>query len=891
MRKLRALWIRLRGLFSARRDDLEFKAELESHVAFHVDDGLRAGLSPEEARRQALICLGGAEQTRQAQRERNTLPWLESLLRDVRYAIRSFRRNPVFTVTVIATLALGIGATTAVFSVVDRILFRSLPYAHDDRIVSVGLVQSLERQEFTTGGFFYEWRDSQKPFEAFASQEALPHACDLVEANPAQLNCIHAQAGFLPLLGISPVLGRNFLPEEDRPNGPRVALISYGLWLDHFNRDAGVLNRMIDVDGSPARVVGVLPKEFELPTLQAADVMMPMALDEGMERKSSPGHPMRTFARLGPGVSIEQAKAELEPLFTHTRDTLIPAQIRKDFHLSVRSLRDRETKDVQLTAWILLGAVLAVLLIACANVASLMMARGEARERELAIRSSLGASRGRLIRQTLTEAALLSFAGSVTGMALAEGLLRAFLVLAPTGIPFLARAGLDLRIALFTVSLSLVCGAIFGLLPALQTPRAVSLVARAISFRKRTVMRRGLVVGQIAISMVLLSGAALLLKSFQHMEEQSLGMKTGGVLATRIALPGFRYDTGQKKMDFYLQAEAALQRLPGIRALGFSDSVPPGGWHDDRRFSDLAVQGRPQAAQGTGGSVISRGVTPGYFKALNIPIVRGRNFTEEDRSSSAHPVVLSRLLASRLFPDEDPIGRRIKTGFDMPWDSVVGVAENVRNGGLTGQDEPEIYHLRHNVAQDWGGRAPVGEEMSGAAPLMVIDTVLPPKAEASSVRSQIARLDLTVPVEIETLNEQVGKLANQPRFETALLSFFAFCGLLMAAIGLYGTISFVATQRTQEIGVRLALGATRSNILRLIVWEGARLIVLGGTLGLAATMSVAQLLRSLLFHVGPRDPASLIVVTLLLAFVALAATLIPARAAMKTDPMTVLRWE
>src|ERR1017187_4800896 len=469
MRKLRALTMRLIGMTRTGQHDADFAAELESHLAFHVEDGIHAGLTPEEARRQALIRLGGVEQARQTYRERASLPWLESVIRDMRYAVRGFRRSPVFTVTVIATLALGIGATTAVFSVVDRILFRSLPYAHDDRIVSIGLVQSLERQEFMLGGFFYEWRDNQKPFEAFASQGTMLHACDLVESNPAQLNCMQAQAGFLPLLGISPVLGRNFLPEEDLPNGPRVALISYGLWLDHYNRDAGILNRQIDVDGSPARVIGVLPRGFELPTLQGPDVMLTMALNEGLERKALPGTPMRVFARLSPGVSIAQAKAEMEPLFLHSQAS-IPEQIRKDFHLSIRSLRDRETKDVQLTAWILLGSVLAVMLITCANVASLMMARGETRERELAVRSAVGASRGRLIRQTLTEAALLSLAGAAAGMALAEGLLRVFLAIAPTGIPFLARAGLDLRVALFSVLLSMLCGAIFGLLPALQAP-------------------------------------------------------------------------------------------------------------------------------------------------------------------------------------------------------------------------------------------------------------------------------------------------------------------------------------------------------------------------------------------------------------------------------------
>ena len=872
-------WTRLRFLV-LRRPHAEVDEELRFHLEQSIAANRAAGMTAEEARRQALIEFGGVERAREQCYEQQPGWWLGTVVQDARYALRGFRRNPAFTLTVIATLALGIGATTAVFSVVDRILFRSLPYAHDDRIVSLGLVQSLEKQEFTLGGFFYEWRDNQKPFEAIASQGTMLHACDLVEANPAQLNCIHTQAGFLPLLGISPVLGRNFLPEEDRPNGPRVALISYGLWQDHYNRDPGILNRQIDVDGSPARVIGVLPKGFELPTLQAPDVMLPLALDEGLERKALPGTPMRAFARLRPGVSIAQAKAEMEPLFLHTQ-AWIPQEIRRDFHLSIRSLRDRETQDVQLTAWILLASVLAVLLIACANVAGLMMARGDARERELAVRSALGASRGRLIRQTLTEAALLSLAGAAAGLMLAEGLLRVFLEIAPTGIPFLGRAGLDLRIALFTVLLSLVCGTIFGLLPALQTPRAVALAARATQHRKRAPLRRSLVVGQIAIGMVLLTGAALLLRSFENMERQNLGIEQQGVLTARIAVPGFRYDTAQKKMTFYLQVEAALRRLPGIRAVSFTDSVPPGGWNSGFRYSDLAAEGKPHAAQGTGGSVVTRRVTPDYFRALNIPIVRGRNFTEEDRSSSEHLVVISRLLAERLFPGEDPLGKSIQRGQDEPRETVVGVAEKVKNNGLTEQDEPEVYYLRRSAAEDWGAPAPI----------MIVDAILPPKAVAPWVRSQIAQIDPTVPVEIETLAQTVSKLADRPRFETVLLGFFAFCGLLMAVIGLYGVIAFMAAQRTQEIGVRMALGATRVDILRLIAGEGLRLIVLGGVLGLGAALAAAQLLKSLLYNVGTHDPLVYAAVALLLAVVALMATLIPARAAMRVEPVEALRFE
>ncbi len=869
------LLTRMRFLILRRKPN-ELAEELEFHLEHAIAANLAVGMTAEEAQRQALIEFGGIESAREQCHEQRPGWWMSTVAQDVRYALRGFRRNPVFTIAVILTLTLGIGATTAVFSVVDRILFRSLPYVHDDRIVSVGTVHSLEKQEFMMGGFFFDWRDNQKPFEAMAIQSTGPHACDLVENNPAQLECLNVDAGYLPLLGISPVLGRNFLPEEVLPNGPRVVIISYGLWQDHYNRDPNILNRQINVDGSPVRVVGELPRNFQFPTLQPSDVIFPMVLIQADQKTANGGYgdPMRTFARLKPGVSIEQARAEMEPLFDHTRDTLIPAEMRKEFHLSIRSLRDRETQDAKTMAWILLGSVFAVLLIACANVASLMMVRGEGHERELAVRSALGASRGRLIRQTLTEAALLALAGAAAGMALAEGLLRVFVRLAPTGIPFLNRAVLDLRIALFTVLLSLVCGGLFGLLPALHTPRVVALAARATKFRTRTVLRRSLVVGQIAVSMVLLCGAALLLKSFRNMEEQSLGMQTGGVFTVQIALPGFRYDTPRKQMQFYLDAEAAIRRLPGIRALAFSDSVPPGGGYG-MRWTDLKIDGKPYQFEGTGDTLTTRKVTPDYFTALNIPIVRGRGFTEEDIRSAQTVVIISRLLAAHIFPGGDPIGRRVSGH------TIVGVAENVKNGGLVEPDASEIYFLRGKSDSDWDGRKPV----------MVISSVLSPKAVAPWVRSQIAGIDPTVPVKVETLDQTVSKLADRPRFETALLGFFAFCGLLMAVIGLYGIISFLATQRTQEIGVRMALGATRGNILRLIAGEGVRLILLGGALGLVAALTTARLLKALLFNVGPHDPATFAIAMLLLASVSLAATLIPARTAMKIEPVVALRYE
>jgi putative ABC transport system permease protein len=868
-------------------------AELEDELQFHLERAtefnLAAGMDPEEARRQARIQFGAVEAAREQSHEQKPGWWVGTLVQDVRYALRGFRRNPAFALTVIATLALGIGATTAVFSVVDRILFRSLPYAHDDRLVSVGLVQSLERQEFTVGGFFYEWRDNQKPFASLTFERGV-NECNLTEANPVHLQCAVVAQNFLPTLGLAPVLGRNFSLDEDLPNVAKVALISHGLWLSRFNRDPGVLNKTIKIDDESVRIIGVLPQNFEMPRLQHADIVVPAQMDVAAQHtvNSGIGFPMWAFARLKPGVSAQQASDELQPLYLHTQQW-IPKEIRQDFHLQVRSIRDRQMQEAYRVAWVLLGAVFAVLLIACANVTSLFSARGLARERELAVRSALGASRTRLTRQTLTEALLLAIAGAAAGCLLSELLLRIFIAIAPTGLPFLAQAQLDVRIILFTVLLTLLCAATFGIVPALQKPNVTRLVAKQAGSTTRARLRRFLVAAQIGISVVLLSGAGLLLQSFRNLEHQNLGMQTRNVLTLHISLNGDRYPSGQGYMDFYLRVENALQHLPGVTAVGMTNSLPPdnSSWHDDVRYSDMIVAGRPPTPPGTGGTVISRAVTPAYFHVLKIPILRGRGFSEQDRQSSTHPVILSQLLAARLFPEGNAIGQHLLRGVfnpyltvDGPANVVVGVAGNVKNAGLAGQDDPEIYNLRTNHSQDWNRHN-----------FFVIETPFPASVIAPWVRAETAHLDPNAPVEIGTLSQEVSKLADRPRFETALLGFFAACGLLMAIIGLYGVISYVATQRTQEIGVRMAVGATRADIMRLIAMEGIRLIVLGGVFGLGAALAAAQLLKSLTFQVGPRDPATYIAVVSLLGLVALAATLIPARAAMRTDPGEALRHE
>jgi predicted permease len=785
------------------------------------------------------------------------------------------------SLTVVLTLMLGIGSTTAVFSVVDRILFRSLPYGDSGRLVSVGLVAPIEPQEFMLGGSYYEWQDNQKPFVALTSEIGV-EPCDLTEANPARLDCARVEGNFLPTLGISPVIGRNFTAKEYRPNGPRAALISYGLWLRRFRQSPGVVGTLMRIDGNATEIVGVLPKDFEMPRLQSVDIVLAERLDVAAERHADPGHPMWAFARLKPGVSAEEAKAALEPLFEYSL-RLAPAPFRKEVHLQVRSLRDRQVHEVRLAAWILLGLVLAVLLIACANITGLMLARGASRERELAVRSALGASRMRQVRQALTESFVLSVAGGVAGCLLATLLLRAFVAMAPDGMPFLSKARIDPRILAFALTTSLLCAVFFGLLSGIRKVGTEALTGRTRTALRHTVLRRWLVIAQIAGSMVLLTGGALLAHSFWNLDKQSLGMNAENIVTAAISLGQTSYPTAESQMAFFQQLERNLRYGPGIAALAISDSLPPGGYHRDQVFAALHVVGKPDLTSGTGGTVAYRWVTPEYFRALQIPIVRGQGFTDEELTSNDRFVVLSKLLTDRLFPGQNPLGQHLRfaggaSAANDTFYTVLGVAADVKNGGLAGGEEPEYYRLRRQRAQDWDRSS-----------VLILKTTLPPAATEAWIRSQVASLDPTVPVDIKTLSERVGKLADRPRFEMLLVGFFAFTGLLLAVIGLYGVISFFVVQRTQEIGIRMAVGASRADILRLVMTNALRLIVPGVFLGLALALALSRLLSSLLFNVGPHDPLTFAGVTGLLILVAILATLVPASSATRVNPTVALR--
>ncbi len=805
--------------------------------------------------------------------------WLETLWGDVRYGLRTLRKNPGFAIVAILTLALGIGVTSAVFSFVDRNLFRSLPYPHDDRLVSFGLLAPIERNEFLLGRSYVDWRGMPGPFESMTSVIPGVADCDVTQENPVRLACARVEQTFLPTLGVQPIVGRNFSLDEDRPGAPNVALISYGLWKSRFGGDPGVAGKTISLDGHSTAIVGVLPANFEMPTLLPADILLPEALDEATQRKSDPGAVLRGFARLKPGLSVAQAAAAMQPLFEEALQQ-VPPEFRKEVHLSVRTLRDRQEQESRLASWILLGAVLAVLLVACTNVASLLLARATSHERELAVRAALGASRGRLIRQTITESLLLGILGGAAGCWVAYLLLHVFVSIAPAEIPHLQQAALDLRVILFTFGVSLLSGILFGIAPALRMPAPEYLSGKGSRATQHGRMRQTLVACQIAVSLVLLTSAGLLLRSFWNLNDVPLGFQAESVITERISLGTYRYPDAPQQIVFFDQLLGRLRKLPGVSALGLSDSLPPSGQMRATTYAGMEVAGQPRFAEGTGGMVGWRAVTPGYFSALGIPIVRGRAFQEDDLNPSQHSIILNDSLARALFPNEDPLGKSVRFGLTGPWRTVAGIALDVKNDGLDAPADREFYI-------PWKDETPQNLESA----YVILRSPLDPKTIEKWMRSETASLDPALAIEFESMNQRVSALTAGPRFNAVLLSLFAVMAVLLAAIGIYGVVGFLVAQQTREIGVRMALGATPRAILKMVLAKVGRWTLAGALVGLFGSWFGTRLLRSLLFEVPARDPLSIGVALVLLLVTVFWAAWIPARRAMRVDPMISLRYE
>jgi predicted permease len=814
------------------------------------------------------------------------LAWIEETFADLRHGLRALRRNPECGVAGLLAVALGIGASAAVFSAVDRVLFRPLPYADESRLVSVGMMAPLDTNEFLLAGNYAQLRHNPGPFTEVSAFQAGAIACDLADADPVRLSCLRVERNFLALFGMQPTVGRAFSADEDLPNGPRVAMISHALWRSRFAADPRVPGRSFLLDGVPTTIVGVLPADFLMPTLVPADVLLPLALDEARERS---GRPFRAFARLRPGTSVDGARAALGPLFSQIVENTVPPQFRKDVSLRIRPVRDRQLGDARLASLTLFGAVLAVLLIACANLANLLLARGAARDREMAVRTALGATRGRLLRQALAESTLLSLTGAVLGCGVAWVALTIFQRLGPATLPRLDEAAIDLRVLAFAVSGALLTGLAAGL-PAAWRPFG----SRALSGNRTTAqgrgwLRGGLVAAQIGLSLTLLAGAGLLLRSLWNLERVPLGLDADRIVAASFSLGRQHYADPARQLAFFSELERRLQAVPGAQAVAVTDSLPPTGGTRARPFATIEVEGQPRLPEGTGGMVVWRYVTPGYFDTLGIRIRRGRAFSDEDRRPGVYSMIVSESLARRMFPSTDPLGKHVLRGPQGEWFTVVGVAADVKNRGPADETSPEFYVVRKPVADlTWNNQEP---PMGWRQAYALVRTPVAPALATSALRRVIAELDPALPVQFTSMRARLDGVTERPRFYATLLATFAGAGVLLAAIGLFGTMSFLVARRRREIGVRMALGATAGNVLRHVLGGAARWALAGIAIGIPGVISVSRFLRALLFRVDPLDPAALVFSAMFLAAVVLAAAFAPAWRAARLDPADTLRQE
>ena len=849
------------AFFRRSRWERRLDAELRFHLEQQVGDYVAKGLSREEAERTAYREFGGIDLSKEECRDQRPFLWLEHAMQDIRYAWRLLARNRTFSAVAILSLALGMGATTSVFSVVDRILFRSPPYGDADRLVSIGVGAPMLPYDFMFGASYLEFRRHQTAFSAVTSWSGV-NDCDLTSGEPIRLVCASVESSFLGTLGIVPALGRSFTAEEDGPAKPRTVLLSHGIWQSRFGGRPDILGRTIAVDGEPSRVVGILPPDFETPTLAHADLVTPQRLDDATLERAVTGRPLRAIARLRPGMTIAAAQAAADLLVARALASMPPGGPAREVKPHVKTLRDLRIGDAKAVAWVLFGSVLAVLLLACANVANLLMARTAARRRELALRVALGAGRMRLVRQAVTESLLLAALGGVCGLAVAYALLKVLVNAAPGGIPQLAKATLDARVLAFTFVCSLASGLIFGMGVAGGRGR----------------FRQALIVTQLAFSLALLSAAGLLLRALWRYQQIPLGMETQQVLTASLTLSPQRYPSAGRRLAFSEQLEERLRSTGIFATVAISDSRPPDVPLRSKPMAAQQIDGRPQESP-VQGTVVWRAVTPGYFRALGIPIRQGRGFTEQDRDRGRDVMIVSQSLARRLFHDRDPVGHFIGSA------QIVGAAADVRNSGGTARDDPEYYVPRSHAAD-----VPIysaADELRRV--VAIIRTPLEPESASRAIRDTIAQLDASLPVQIETLRESAGRLSVRPRFNALLLAVFAGLGLLLSACGIYGVLGFLVAQRTREIGIRIALGATPHTMAVMVLVNAVRWLAAGMVLGLALSMALSRALSSMLYGMPAYDPAAWASAAAVLVLAALAAAWQPARRAARVDPVEALR--
>ena len=860
----------------------EWPDDVAEELRQHLDDQYRelraAGASHDDALRAMADDVNAVRSRRSGLRP-------ELVAADVRYAFRTLRRNPGFAIVVLLTLALGIGANAAIFSVVNGVLLRPLPYRDADRLMVIR--GDLKRPGLNdipaSAGEYVDYRDRSHAFEQVAAYDTV--GFNLTGGGePERVDGAIVSTTLFSLLGASAQVGRTLVADEDQPGRDDVVVLSHSLWTRRFSANPAIVGQTIPVDGRPAQVVGVMPAAFQFPD-RSIEIWKPFLLDaEALSDNNRGSHGYTALARLKAGISRQQAQADLNAV-TAAFKADHPGNYRNGFGATLRPLQEEIVGDTGRPLIVLLGAVAVVLLIACANVANLLLARAASRRKEIALRTALGASRGRLVRQLMTESVLVSAIGGSIGLGLAAWGVDLLITSAPDSIPRIQEVGVDARVAGFTALVSLATGLVFGLVPALRASRAPLNDALKEGGRAGGGVHgfagRALVVSEVALSLVLLIAAGLLIHSFTLLQDVAPGFDSSRLLTFRLSLPESRYTTFQKGQSFFDEFFAGLRRSPGVRGVAAINALPFSGLGGSRSFH---IEGREEKRPEDQTEEQLRIVTDGYFAAMGIPIVAGREFTDRDALNQPRVAVVNDAMAKKHWPHESPIGKRVSFSTDEPhWYEIVGVAGNIKHRALEAADRPELYvPYRQPLFAGWTVR-----------PMYVIArTSADPASTVAIARHEIARVDRDQPIsDVRTMDERIGRSLSSRRFSMVLLALFAGLALTLAAVGIYGVVAYAVTERTHEIGVRVALGAQRRDVMAMVVGQGMTMTLVGTAIGVAASAALARLMSSLLFGVSAVDPATFVAIPLLLVAVALAACYVPARRAMRVDPLQALRSE
>ncbi|MGO8733509.1 MAG: ADOP family duplicated permease [Terriglobia bacterium] len=867
---LRNLMSGLQTLFHKKEVEQEMDEELRGYLDAAVKAKMRSGMSQEQALRAARVEMGSMDAVKEEIRSVGWEAAVETFWQDVRYSLRQLKRNPGFTAVAVITLALGIGATTAIFTVVNAVLLRPLPYPHPEELVYVQeILGNYGLNPFVWNKEFAAWRNQSRTLSPIAAYRDF--MANLTGGGePERIICGMATTSFFSLLGVRPVVGRLFLPEEDRPGGASVVILSEALWKNRYRGDPSVLGRGLTLDGKVYTVVGVLPATFVIPDEFKIPYALWVPVAES-ETGAGPFRSLRAIGRLKPGVSLAKAQAEL--------DTIMRPTLRKDIQKSVVLSRWQEqiAQGSRLSLLLFLGAVGFLLLIACVNVANLLLARAASRQKEIAVRLTVGAGRTRVVRQLLTESLLLALLGGLVGLALAywgKDLLIAFI---SPNLPSLEPIGLDYRVLAFSLALAAITGLAFGLAPALQASR-VSLnevlkeAGRSGELRPGMLFRNLLVISETALVMVLLVCSGLLLRSFLRVLGIDMGFKPEHTLCVSIDLTLSKYPIPKDQARFFQQVIEGIKSLEGVQSVAGS-GMPPLG-NRTGTINGLGVEGRSEEIGGASFATIS----PDYFRTMGIPLKQGRDFGDSDRDGSPSVAIVNETFARRYFPNEICLGRRVGSWVHKKdWLTIVGI----------------VGDARHRVEKEPGPQIYVPYLQDGQPYMtLLVRTAGNPRLWEGAVRRQIASVDKDQPPhDFATLEQLEAASHTSRRVNLLLLSAFAGLGLILASVGIYGVVSYSVSHRTHEIGVRMALGAGQREILKLAVGQGLYLALIGAGIGLAASLAITRLLQTMLFGVKPTDPATFFAVGLLLSGVALLACYIPARRATKVDPMVALRYE